>query len=411
MKIGYQGIVGSNSEYVAKVLAERMQIHEPVFVPLTSSLNVIGQLKRKEIDYGVLAVKNSIGGTVQETFDMIKTEYIEIVATEVVPIHQSLFKKDASISFEDITSVASHVQALKQTEKSLQRIFGESIKKIEIADTALAAKKLSEGSLPSSSAVVCRKNAGEYYGLTLIEDNIEDSNNNQTEFRLYKMSEIGYSGLTKPRIIDRFFHSLFCDAGIGYLTRIFFVAAIFISLIIGSYFNADIFDLALTIGGEATVLFMVITSKKVRHFARYRGIVGYWKYYSFPRNLDDSTLEQRYDTPRIVQVTQVGDTLYFKGWICDKSTVLWFHSTKVVVTNAWEHTGSVVYWYENPDGVNRDINLGGVVVLEWDVKHPEAVINKMTSWYSGQTTGEMGKIDYLRITQEEFNRLQNNDYL
>ena len=82
---------------------------------------------------------------------------------------------------------------------AIRRIFGDNISQTEIADTALAAKKLAEGSLPNTTAAICRKSAGKNFGLTLIEDNIEDDHNNQTEFRLYKMSEVDYTGMTKPK--------------------------------------------------------------------------------------------------------------------------------------------------------------------------------------------------------------------
>ena len=90
MRIGYQGIEGSNSEYAAKVFAEKIGMSQVEFVPLISSLNVLGGLKRKEIEYGVFATKNSIGGLVAETCDIIKIEYLELVSTEIIPICQSL---------------------------------------------------------------------------------------------------------------------------------------------------------------------------------------------------------------------------------------------------------------------------------------------------------------------------------
>jgi len=189
MKIGYQGIEGSNAEYVAEIFAGKLNISNPEFIPLTSSFNVVDNLIKKEIDYGVMAINNSIGGVVEETFEAVKNDGVDIISTEIIPIHQSLFKKNETIKIEDIIVVASHIQALKQTERNISRVFGNSIAKMEIADTALGAKMLSEGSIPDNVAVICRKKAGELFGLALIEDNIEDEPNNQTEFGLYKIIE------------------------------------------------------------------------------------------------------------------------------------------------------------------------------------------------------------------------------
>ena len=57
MKIGYQGIEGSNSEAVAKLMAVKLKMKNVEYIPLISSKSVIGELKRGNIDFGVVAVK------------------------------------------------------------------------------------------------------------------------------------------------------------------------------------------------------------------------------------------------------------------------------------------------------------------------------------------------------------------
>ena len=57
MKIGYQGMKGSNSEEAAKLMASKLGINVVEYVPLITSKAVIGELKRNRIDYGVVAVK------------------------------------------------------------------------------------------------------------------------------------------------------------------------------------------------------------------------------------------------------------------------------------------------------------------------------------------------------------------
>ena len=57
---------------------------------------------------------------------------------------------------------------------------------METNDTASAARNLSEGFFGDDYAVICRKNAGEYYNLQLVHENIEDLCNNKTEFQVYK---------------------------------------------------------------------------------------------------------------------------------------------------------------------------------------------------------------------------------
>ena len=53
-------------------------------------------------------------------------------------------------------------------------------------DTAIAARYLADGRLPEDTAVLCRKNAGEAFGLHLVAENLEDDPRNMTEFILIK---------------------------------------------------------------------------------------------------------------------------------------------------------------------------------------------------------------------------------
>ena len=79
VKVGYQGIEGSNSEEAAKKLCEIKGIKEFELVPLVTSRGVVEKLNRNEIDYGVMAYKNNIGGKVQETIDALSMINYELV--------------------------------------------------------------------------------------------------------------------------------------------------------------------------------------------------------------------------------------------------------------------------------------------------------------------------------------------
>lgn len=46
MRIGYQGMEGSNSEAAAKLMALKLELNDVEYVPLITSKAVIGELKR-----------------------------------------------------------------------------------------------------------------------------------------------------------------------------------------------------------------------------------------------------------------------------------------------------------------------------------------------------------------------------
>lgn len=175
LKVGYQGIEGSYSHQAAKSI---MPVAK--HAPLVSSANVVKALRDGDIDYGVMAIENSIGGIVLETEKALEKAPLLLTLTFRLKIQHCLFKS-LKTPLEAILYVTSHPQALRQTRNHLEKY---NWKAVEIEDTAIGAKRIAEGELPNT-AVVCSKIAGELYGLELIEENIEDSSDNETTFGLY----------------------------------------------------------------------------------------------------------------------------------------------------------------------------------------------------------------------------------
>ena len=182
MKIGFQGDWASNSEVAARQFVKSFVCKEVEFVPLISSKNVVNALKNGEIDYGVMAIKNNIGGIVQETKAALSSDLNKIEEIRM-QIHHYVFVKNKQIKIDDIKFIASHQQALKQSTTNLNKIFG-NINFVEIDDTALAAKYLANGTLSDEYAIVCGKQAGIMNGLHLLYAEVEDRNS-ITTFGLY----------------------------------------------------------------------------------------------------------------------------------------------------------------------------------------------------------------------------------
>lgn len=188
MKIGYQGIEGSNSQASAKNMAQRLGWTDVEYIPLVHSRGVVDALLAGEVDFGVMATLNHVAGVVLETQAALKGLKYRMLALDCIPIHHCLFVKDPSV--KEIRAVASHIQALKQCRGTLERDYPEAVWKEE-EDTAIAARHLAEGTLPPDTGVLCRKDAGEAFGLHLLRENLEDDPDNATEFELIRLSERG----------------------------------------------------------------------------------------------------------------------------------------------------------------------------------------------------------------------------
>ena len=176
IKIGYQGIEGSNAEQAAKDLVKKLNLADVEYVPLVDSPHVIKAMKTGETDYGVCAVYNSVAGMVLETFFATNGVELFIRGETTMNIHHCLFKKRADIL------------AIKQCEDHIRYSYPQ-LKTIEVEDTGKAAKDLADGVLSDEYAVLCRKNAGEMFGLCLIDENIEDYKDNRTHFCLFELKD------------------------------------------------------------------------------------------------------------------------------------------------------------------------------------------------------------------------------
>lgn len=379
------------------------------YVPLITSKAVIGELKRGKIDYGVVAAKNTLGGTVIETFEAIKNEYLQLVSTEIIHIHHCLFKRK-DVGNEEINNIASHIQALKQTELSRKRLYS-SCSEQEVEDTAIAAKYLSEGKLTKNTAVLCRKNAGIDYNLDLIYENLEDNQNNYTEFRMFKLPELDYSNSERPSFVEKLKYQIVNESGLGYLSKGIMVLAIFVSFYLVDFFKWSSWDTAMFVGGYLSVLFLFITSEHIRQKFRYQSITGFWKYYLLSDSKEIKTDEQKFYTPRLVKIEEIDGELVFSGFICDMENIPLFESTKVLVSTLGKCSGQLVYWYSNHNELNRGYSINGLVELNWVTKNPEAKINKMSGYYMGKATKDTGGKQYLRITEEEYLAHRNSDFL
>lgn len=180
-RVGYQGMEGSNSLASARNMTAALGWDEVEYVPLITSRGVVDALKAGTVDYGVMAVNNHIAGPVRESEEALAGLEYRILAEDTIPISHCLFTKDASVT--EIETVASHIQALKQCAGNLRRLY-PSAGRQEVEDTAIAARYLAEGTLPPTAGVLCRRDAGEAFGLHLLRADLQDDPRNATDFIL-----------------------------------------------------------------------------------------------------------------------------------------------------------------------------------------------------------------------------------
>ncbi len=172
MIIGFQGIKNSYNDFATDKFIEMLDFAGAKKIPLTTSENVAKALINKEIDFGVVALKNNIAGLVKESEKILKQNLFEIVDMVEMEINHCLFACDEK-SVENLETIASHTQALKQCERYLKLKF-PNCKLQKYDDTAKAAEDLKNGILNKTTGVICSEKAGKENNLFLVSKNIAD---------------------------------------------------------------------------------------------------------------------------------------------------------------------------------------------------------------------------------------------
>lgn len=129
-------------------------------------------------DFAVLPIENSTAGAVDEMYDLLVEFENYIVGETVIPIRHTLSGLPGA-SLKDVKTVYSKGVALMQATHFLDA--HSSWQRINVANTAIAAKKVVEDQDPSQVAV-CSAYAAKVHGLQVLVDNINDNEHNSTRF-------------------------------------------------------------------------------------------------------------------------------------------------------------------------------------------------------------------------------------
>lgn len=169
-------------DFFKKILSER-EVKRPKILKKNFS-EIIKSLKENPQHLAVVPLENSIQGDVTEVLDEIYRQDFKILAGHWKPIELSLcgIKKIETENYKNITKIFSHPQPLSQSKKFLDKNFPDA-ERVEMTSTAEAIRYVAEQKNKNFLAVG-PKEAGEFFNMEILAENIESSKNNQTFFAL-----------------------------------------------------------------------------------------------------------------------------------------------------------------------------------------------------------------------------------
>ena len=172
LKIAYQGEPGANS-HIACI--EAYPDHQPLACDTFE--DTFQAVKEGEAALAMIPIDNSVAGRVADIHHLMPRANLCIVGEHFLRVHHQLMIVPGA-TLSGVTSVYSHVHALGQCRKVIREL---KIKPVVAADTAGAARQLSEGRDPTRAAIATAL-AAEIYGLEIVRRDIEDEAHNTTRF-------------------------------------------------------------------------------------------------------------------------------------------------------------------------------------------------------------------------------------
>ena len=190
--VACQGVEGAYSQQACDKL-----FRMPKIMYMKNFNGVFAAIDQGLCQYGILPVENSTAGSVNQIYDlMLKYNFYVVKSVKLKIDHSLLAKKETRK--EDIKEIVSHEQAIMQCDDYVKAFPNAKITICE--NTAEAAKMVAE-SERNDIAALASYSGGKLYGLSCLQEAVQDNGNNYTRFIcISKKLEI-YPGADKTSLM------------------------------------------------------------------------------------------------------------------------------------------------------------------------------------------------------------------
>jgi prephenate dehydratase len=192
LRVAIQGITASFHEVAAMTY-----FNESIeTIECLSFHRLCESLKDGESDYAVMAIENSIAGSILPNYFLLQSYHFSIIGELYLPIHMHLLALPG-VKLADIKTIESHPMAIRQCTDFLYALPGVDIR--ESDDTALSAKRVKELRLKDTAAIA-NEFAAKKFGLQILEKRIETNKKNFTRFLVLAKRSNGNAGSNKASL-------------------------------------------------------------------------------------------------------------------------------------------------------------------------------------------------------------------
>lgn len=171
--VAFQGAPGAHGDMACRKAFPYLET-----LPCPSFDDVFEAVTQGRAKYGLIPIENSQAGRVAEIHNILPHSTLHFVGEYFHRVqHQLVGVKGAKL--KDLKEVHSHPQALLQCRETLHKL-GLNDRRAH-SDTAGAARDVAEWGDKTKAAIASRL-AAELYGLDILKENLQDSDDNTTQF-------------------------------------------------------------------------------------------------------------------------------------------------------------------------------------------------------------------------------------
>jgi prephenate dehydratase len=192
MKVAFQGEPGAYSEQAVFEYFGK----DAESVPCESFDAMFDSVAAGASDAALAPIENSLAGSIHQNYDLLLRRDLRITGEYFLRVKHCLIAHPAAQK-ADIKKAISHPQALGQCADYLR---SRNIKAEQVYDTAGSVKLLKESGARDTAAIASRR-AAELYGMSILEEGIEDNPENYTRFLAIQREPVIPAGDSKTSIV------------------------------------------------------------------------------------------------------------------------------------------------------------------------------------------------------------------
>ena len=181
--VAIQGILGSFHHQAALKFFNNQLLN---IIECTSFEEVCFYVREKKIDFGILAIENSIVGSLLPNFSLIEKFNLNIIGEIYLQVNMNLMAISGQ-KLENLHTIQSHEVAILQSNKFLSKYQNWNL--IKKLDTATCAKEIQEKKL-IGVGTIASKFVANMYNLEILVSNIQNYSKSFTRFYILSTKKL-----------------------------------------------------------------------------------------------------------------------------------------------------------------------------------------------------------------------------